>query len=108
MYFLGRVLNRFSKDIGFMDDILPYHFLEMFAVSTYYNLIEHCDSHVSIQILTRSVAIMLVACVANYWLFIPATVIAMVQFTFRWFFLHTSRNIKRLEALGKAYLLNSS
>lgn len=30
---LGRVLNRFSKDIGFMDDILPLHFLELFTVS---------------------------------------------------------------------------
>ena len=31
--FLGRVLNRFSKDIGFMDDLLPYHFNELFTVS---------------------------------------------------------------------------
>lgn len=30
---LGRVLNRFSKDIGFMDDILPFQFLELFTVS---------------------------------------------------------------------------
>jgi len=30
---LGRVLNRFSKDIGFMDDLLPYHFNELFSVS---------------------------------------------------------------------------
>jgi len=30
---LGRVLNRFSKDIGFMDDLLPYNFLELMSVS---------------------------------------------------------------------------
>ena len=29
----GRVLNRFSKDIGFMDDILPYVFCEYLIVS---------------------------------------------------------------------------
>ena len=30
---LGRVLNRFSKDIGFMDDLLPFQFVELFTVS---------------------------------------------------------------------------
>ena len=30
---LGRVLNRFSKDIGFMDDLLPFQFVELFSVS---------------------------------------------------------------------------
>jgi len=47
------------------------------------------------------VAIVVVACVANYWLFIPAAIVVAVQLLFRWFFLHTSRHIKRLEALGK-------
>ena len=32
---LGRVLNRFSKDIGFMDDLLPFQFVELFTVSDY-------------------------------------------------------------------------
>ncbi|XP_065919840.1 ATP-binding cassette sub-family C member 4-like [Dysidea avara] len=83
---IGRVLNRFSKDIGFMDDILPSNFLEV------------------ITLFLRFFAIMLVACVANYWLFIPATIIVVVQFIFRWFFLHTSRSIKRLEALARSPL----
>ena len=30
---LGRILNRFSKDIGFMDDVLPHQFMELFTVS---------------------------------------------------------------------------
>ena len=30
---LGRVLNRFSKDIGFLDDMLPYIACEFFYVS---------------------------------------------------------------------------
>ena len=33
MYYIGRILNRFSKDIGFMDDVLPYQFMELFTVS---------------------------------------------------------------------------
>ena len=30
---VGRVLNRFSKDLGFMDDVLPYHFYDFVFVS---------------------------------------------------------------------------
>ena len=48
---------------------------------------------------------MIVACVANYWLFIPAIIIVGAQLLFRWFFLHTSRHIKRLEALGNENLI---
>ena len=47
---------------------------------------------------------MLVACVANYFLFIPAVIIIGIQLLFRWFFLHTSRHVKRLEALGDGTL----
>ena len=32
--FIGRVLNRFSKDVGFLDDVLPYLFCEYVVVST--------------------------------------------------------------------------
>ena len=33
MYTVGRVLNRFSKDVGFIDDVLPYVFCEYLVVS---------------------------------------------------------------------------
>lgn len=29
----GRVLNRFSKDLGFMDDVLPFFFFDYLGVS---------------------------------------------------------------------------
>ena len=32
--YTGRILNRFSKDIGFLDDLLPYIFCEYILVST--------------------------------------------------------------------------
>ena len=31
-YTLGRILNRFSKDVGFLDDLLPYIFCEFILV----------------------------------------------------------------------------
>jgi len=105
---LGRVLNRFSKDIGFMDDLLPYHFLELMSVSDSSHMCMHKMYklyHFLCQLMMRFMAIMIVACVANYWLFIPATIIIAVLLLFRWFFLHTSRHVKRLEALGKAVMI---
>ena len=33
LHIIGRVLNRFSKDIGFLDDLLPHTFLEYLFVS---------------------------------------------------------------------------
>lgn len=30
----GRVLNRFSKDVGYLDDLLPYTFCEYLLVCT--------------------------------------------------------------------------
>ena len=33
---VGRVLNRFSKDVGFLDDVLPFIFCEYLLVSVSY------------------------------------------------------------------------
>ena len=33
LWFAGRVLNRFSKDLGFLDDLLPYQFYDYLFVS---------------------------------------------------------------------------
>jgi len=32
MVLVGRVLNRFSKDVGFLDDLMPYVFGEFMLV----------------------------------------------------------------------------
>lgn len=41
--FSGRVLNRFAKDVGFLDDLLPYQFCEFFLVCLLFILfLPHC------------------------------------------------------------------
>lgn len=44
---------------------------------------------------------MLIAFFANYWLIIAAVIIFILLMLFRNYFLRTSRNIQRLEALGE-------
>ena len=78
----GCVLNRFSKDLGFMDDILPFFFFDYLGI------------------MLRFLAIMIVAGAANVYVFIPVAIVVVLFVALRWYFLTTSREIKRLEAIG--------
>ncbi|XP_065919884.1 ATP-binding cassette sub-family C member 4-like isoform X2 [Dysidea avara] len=83
---VGRVLNRFSADTGLLDNILPHILLDFFTF------------------LLRIFAIVITACVANYWMAIPASIMVTVLVLFRHFFLRTSRNVQRLEAIARSPL----
>ena len=47
------------------------------------------------------IAIVIVACVANYWLIIPSVIVTILLLLFRTYFLCTARDLQRLEAIGK-------
>ena len=85
---VGRVLNRFSKDIGFLDDLLPQVFFEF------------------IQLFVRFLGILIISIAANPWLAIVAAAVMVVFVFFRWYYLKTARDVKRLEAIGN-YVCNS-
>jgi len=48
----------------------------------------------------RVVGVLVTACVANYWLSFPAVIILLLLLVIRHYFLHASRHVQRLEALG--------
>ena len=77
----GRILNRFSKDIGCMDDLLPGQFL--FAVQL-------CLYFFSATILSAG---------ANIWLFISCAPLTVLFIVLAKYYLKSSREIRRLEAL---------
>ena len=78
---VGRILNRFSKDIGCMDDMLPGHFL--FATQL-------CLYFFSATILSA---------VANVWLFITCTPLTVLFIYLAKYYLKSSREVRRVEAL---------
>ncbi|XP_025993846.1 probable multidrug resistance-associated protein lethal(2)03659 [Solenopsis invicta] len=80
----GRILNRFSKDVGAVDELLPTAFID------------------SIQIGLTLLGIIVVVAVANVWLLIPTVVIGIIFYYLRIFYLTTSRNIKRLEGVTRS------
>ncbi|XP_052506052.1 ATP-binding cassette sub-family C member 4-like [Budorcas taxicolor] len=76
---IGRILNRFSKDIGHMDDLLPVIFQDF------------------IQTFLLVVGVVGVMVAAAPWIAIPVIPLGIIFFVLRWYSLRTSRDVKRLE-----------
>lgn len=79
----GRVLNRFSKDMGAVDELLPIALID------------------SIQIGLALLGIIVVVAIASPWLLIPTVVIGIIFYYLRVIYLATSRSVKRLEGISK-------
>lgn len=77
----GRILNRFSKDIGCMDDTLPPQFL------------------LAVQLCLFSFGATLLSAATNYWLVIGIAPLILLFLYFGRYYLKTSRELKRLEAI---------
>ncbi|KAJ8983675.1 hypothetical protein NQ317_003463 [Molorchus minor] len=80
----GRILNRFSKDIGIVDEMLPLTILD------------------TIQVALIVVFISLVNGSLYPWIFLPTLIILVIFYFLRVVFLATSRNIKRVEAVTRS------
>ncbi|XP_043503586.1 probable multidrug resistance-associated protein lethal(2)03659 isoform X2 [Polistes fuscatus] len=80
----GRVLNRFSKDMGAVDELLPIALIDC------------------IQIGLSLLGIIVVVAIANKWLLIPTVVIGFVFYFLRVFYIATSRSVKRLEGITRS------
>ncbi|XP_053354043.1 multidrug resistance-associated protein 4 isoform X1 [Clarias gariepinus] len=81
---IGRILNRFSKDIGHVDSMLPWTFVDF------------------IQVFLQIIAVIAVATSVIPWILIPVLPLLIVFLFLRRYFLQTSRDIKRLEATTRS------
>ncbi|KAJ8954549.1 hypothetical protein NQ318_000783 [Aromia moschata] len=80
----GRILNRFSKDIGAIDELLPLNILD--------------TTQVGLNVL----AISLVIGSLNPWTFLPTLGILGIFYFLRVVYLATSRDIKRVESVTRS------
>ncbi|KAI5613509.1 multidrug resistance-associated protein 4 [Silurus asotus] len=81
---IGRILNRFAKDIGHIDSMLPWTFVDF------------------IQVFLQIVGVIAVATSVIPWILIPVLPLLIVFLFLRRYFLQTSRDIKRLEATTRS------
>ncbi|CAK6978679.1 ATP-binding cassette sub-family C member 4-like isoform X1 [Scomber scombrus] len=81
---IGRVLNRFSKDIGLLDSNMPWTFVDV------------------IQLFLQIVGVVAVAASVIPWILIPVLPLLLFFLYLRRFFLRTSRDIKRLESTTRS------
>lgn len=75
----GRILNRFSKDIGALDELLPRFLLEC------------------VQIYLVMFSILALNAAALVWTLLPTTIILLLFYTILQIYLKSAQSIKRLE-----------
>ncbi|XP_036396882.1 multidrug resistance-associated protein 4 [Megalops cyprinoides] len=81
---IGRILNRFSKDIGHLDSQLPWTFVDF------------------IQVFLQIMGVIAVATSVIPWILIPVVPLLIIFLFLRRYFLQTSRDIKRLESTTRS------
>ncbi|XP_030373816.1 probable multidrug resistance-associated protein lethal(2)03659 [Scaptodrosophila lebanonensis] len=80
----GRILNRFSKDLGQLDEILPSVMMDV------------------MQIFLALLGIVVVLCIVNPWYILFTAILVVIFYFLRTFYLKTSRDVKRLEAITRS------
>lgn len=85
---VGRILNRFSRDIGIMDELLPVTFLH------------------TLELLLFSVGAIIFPSILNPWLFLPAIVLVAGFVLIGRYYLKSSRDLRRLEGVNRSPVLS--
>ncbi|XP_061548514.1 ATP-binding cassette sub-family C member 4-like isoform X2 [Phycodurus eques] len=81
---IGRILNRFSKDIGYLDSLLPWTFVDF------------------TQLFLQVIGVIVVSAIVMPWILIPFVPLFAFFLCLRRYYLQTSRDIKRLEATTRS------
>jgi ATP-binding cassette subfamily C (CFTR/MRP) protein 4 len=81
----GRILNRFSKDMGCVDQMIPGVLFEVITIMFYV------------------IGICVVISILNYWLILPTIGLILFFYTFAHFFKPINKSIRRTEGVGKFF-----
>lgn len=79
----GRIINRFSKDIGAIDSWLPIVVIDC------------------LKFVLELAGVTAIVVSTNYWLIFPTLAMCAIFYVLRFVFLNTARNVKRVEAISE-------
>jgi len=82
-FFLGRILNRVTRDLSQMDIQLPEILYDTVTISL------------------RLIGTVIIVISANYYILVPTGIACIVFYLARWYYVKTIRDVKRLEAICK-------
>lgn len=82
-FFSGRLLNRFSKDVGAMDDLLLQFIIE------------------ASLILMEVLGILINIITVNVWMLGITVIVGIIFYFLTFFYLKSAQDVKRLEGIGK-------
>lgn len=99
----GRILNRFSKDMGIVDDYLPSVFIDAVEVQKIFTVISF-QTFNFFQIGLVVLGIVIIIGIVNPWLLIIGGIVFVIFYLLRIVYLATSVDIKRLEGISKYYI----
>ena len=117
---LGRIINRFSKDIGQIDDTIPQTCLDFGHVKFYiinifiiiffylwYLLILYFRSNNKVTVLVLSC--LGISIFLNFWIIVPMIPLTIVFIFIRKYFLASSVEIKRIDGISRInfFFINS-
>ncbi|XP_020619325.1 multidrug resistance-associated protein 4-like [Orbicella faveolata] len=85
---VGRIINRFSRDIGIVDELLPDVFLQ------------------AVEIVLLCIGAVVLPSILNPWIILPAAPLMVLFMWFGGYYLRTSRDLRRLEGLNRSPVLS--
>jgi ATP-binding cassette subfamily C (CFTR/MRP) protein 4 len=81
-------MNRYSRDLGIIDDLLPPTAFD------------------AIELLVNSIAIVILCTLMDYWILIPSFVLFIIFILIRRFFMETARRLKKVEGIARSPVLS--
>lgn len=108
LFFLkGRILNRFTKDLGTMDDILPWTLISLLQVKAALPHLSNDDdakvtTSIYFQCVFQILGVLGLVAWLNPWSLLPAGVAAIAMLFLRSRFAQCSRDLKRLENTSRS------